>query len=359
MASELNPERWWFVGILSLLLPYLIIILVFAIIFWLITKPKASLIPILALMIGWRQIKVVFSYHIFSSFQTEEKVPGSLRIVSWNVANMYGISNKQSKKKYDRKEIASTIQGLSPDVICLQEFNHSETQGGNADNIGLFSKSYPYHYFSKDVNKREGFYQSGSIVFSKFPIIDTAKIRYPKGISESFIYVDILHGSDTIRIFNVHLQSYKFSPEDYEDINQIKKQSDSTLTASVSILKKMQIAYSRRAVQANLIRKYLDSTRIPNIICGDFNDVPGSYAYFKIKGTNRRDAFLKKSWGVGRTFYAIAPTLRIDFIMPDDRFKVSQFDLIDENLSDHLLLVADMNLNSGTTTVVKSNKQLP
>lgn len=350
LASELNPDRWWFVGILSLLLPYLIIVLVFIFIFWLITKPKAALIPLLALMIGWRQIKVVFSYHIFSSFQTEEKVPNSLRIVSWNVANMYGISDKQSKKKYDRKEIAATIQGLSPDVICLQEFNHSETQGDNADNIGLFSKNYPYHFFSKDVNKRNGFYQSGSIVFSKYPIIDSVKVKYPKGISESFIYVDILHGIDTVRIFNVHLQSYKFSPEDYEDINQIKKQSDSTLTASVSILKKMQLAYSRRAIQANIIRHYVDSTTIPNIICGDFNDVPGSYAYFKIKGPNRLDAFLKKSWGVGRTFYAIAPTLRIDYIMPDDRFQVSQFDLIDENLSDHLLLVADMDLERSSST---------
>lgn len=356
IASELNPDRWWFVGILSLLLPYLIIMLIFILIFWLITKPKASLIPLLALMIGWRQIKVVFSYHIFSSFQTEEKIPGSLRVVSWNVANMYGISNKKSKKKYDRKEIAATIQGLSPDVICLQEFNHSETQGGNADNIGLFSRTYPYHYFSKDVNKRNGFYQSGSIVFSKYPIIDTVKVRYPKGISESFIYVDILRGADTVRIFNVHLQSYKFSPADYEDINQIKKQSDSTLKASVSILKKMQLGYSRRAVQANIIRRYADSTTMPSIICGDFNDVPGSYAYFKIKGPHRQDAFLKKSWGVGRTFYAIAPTLRIDYIMPDNRFNISQFDLIDENLSDHLLLVSDMHLKSGANADIKALK---
>ena len=54
LASELNPLRWWFVGALSLLLPYLVIILVFAFIFWLITKPKASLIPLLALgLAGW------------------------------------------------------------------------------------------------------------------------------------------------------------------------------------------------------------------------------------------------------------------------------------------------------------------
>ena len=327
LASELNPLRWWFVGALSLLLPYLVIILVFAFIFWLITKPKASLIPLLALMIGWRQIKVVFSYHIFSSFTTENKTPETIRLVSWNVASMYGISQQKSNKKYDRREIAATIQGLNPDIICLQEFNHSETQGPYANNIGLFSAAYPYYYFSKDVNLRNGFYQSGSIIFSKYPIIHTQKIRYPKGISESFIYVDILHGMDTLRVFNVHLQSYKFSSQDYQDIRSIKNQSDSTLQASYSILKKMQLAYSRRAVQAGMIRRSADSTTLPGIICGDFNDVPASYAYFKIRGPHRYDAFLKKSWGIGRTFYAIAPTLRIDYILPETRFKVRQFDL--------------------------------
>jgi endonuclease/exonuclease/phosphatase family metal-dependent hydrolase len=106
----------------------------------------------------------------------------------------------------------------------------------------------------------------------------------------------------------------------------------------------MQLAYSRRAVQASMIRNAADTTKLPSIICGDFNDVPASYAYFKIKGTTRNDAFLKKSWGVGRTFYAIAPTLRIDYILPELRFEIKQFDLIDENLSDHLLLVADLSL---------------
>src|SRR5690606_32831615 len=122
----------------------------------------------------------------------------------------------------------------------------SERQGDFGDNIGLFSKAYPYHYFSKDVNIRNGFYQAGSIIFSKYPIIRTEKIPYPKGISESFIFADILHGTDTIRVFNVHLQSYKFSEQDYQDIRSIKQQSDSTLQASYSILKKMQLAYSRR-----------------------------------------------------------------------------------------------------------------
>ncbi|HEU0227545.1 MAG TPA: endonuclease/exonuclease/phosphatase family protein [Arachidicoccus soli] len=344
LASELNPEKWWFVAFLSLLLPYLILLLLFAFIFWLFAKPKAALIPLLALLIGWRQIKVIFSYHIFSSFNNDIKVTNAIRIITWNVGSMYGLSHNKDKRMHDRKEIANTIIGLSPDIICLQEFNNSETQGKEANNVGLFSKDYPYYFFSKDLDKHNGFYQSGSIIFSKYPIIDSAKIKYPKGISESFIYVDILRKKDTIRIFNVHLQSYKFSPQDYDDIAQIKSQSDSTIKASISLMNKMQLAFSRRGVQADMIQKYSDSSRFKSILCGDFNDVPGSYAYFKIRGS-RQDAFLKKSWGIGRTYYSIAPTLRIDYIMPDKDFTVNQFDIVDEDLSDHLLLASDIVLN--------------
>ncbi|HEY0299353.1 MAG TPA: endonuclease/exonuclease/phosphatase family protein [Arachidicoccus sp.] len=343
IASELNPKGWWFVGFLGLLLPYLVLLLIFAFIFWLLAKPAYTLIPLLALMIGWRQISVVFSYHIFNSFHSENKTKNAIRIVSWNVGSMYGLSHDKNNKKHDRKEIASTILGLQPDIICLQEFSNSETQGEEANNIGLFAKDYPYHFFSKDLNKRNGYYQSGSIIFSKCPIIRSAKIKYPRGISESFIYADILRGNETIRVFNVHLQSYKFSQQDYEDIAAIKQQSDSSLKASISIMNKMQLAYARRGIQADMVKNYSDSTSFKSIICGDFNDVPGSYAYFKIRG-NRQDAFLEKSWGVGRTYYSIAPTLRIDYILPDKKFSVNQFDIVDEDLSDHLMLVSDLQL---------------
>jgi len=341
IASELNPEGWWFVGLLSLLLPYLIFLLVFACIFWLIVKPAYVFIPLLALMIGWRQIAVVFSYHVFSTFHEEYRAKNSIRIVSWNVGSMYGLSNKRDHKIHDRKEIANTILGLEPDIICLQEFNNSETQGKDANNIALFSEDYPYHFYSKDLNKRDGYYESGSIIFSKFPILYAAKIRYPSGISESFIYADIRCGSDTVRVFNVHLQSYKFSRQNYEDIEDIKNVSDSSIKASKRLMSKMQTAYAQRGIQANIIRSYSDSTKFKSVICGDFNDVPGSFAYFKIRA-DRQDAFLEKSWGTGRTYYSIAPMLRIDYILPDKNFEVNQFDIIDENLSDHLMLVSDL-----------------
>ena len=87
----------------------------------------------------------------------------------------------------------------------------------------------------------------------------------------------------------------------------------------------------------------MDRSTYPSIITGDFNDVPNSYTYFSIRG-NKKDAFLERSFGLGRSFISIAPTLRIDYILPDQQFEVKQFDMVDEALSDHIMLVADIRL---------------
>ncbi|MGI8951180.1 MAG: endonuclease/exonuclease/phosphatase family protein [Chitinophagaceae bacterium] len=342
LAPYLNPAHWWLIGFLGLSVPYLIILLIFSIIFWLIIKPIFFLIPFFSLLIGWNQMSVLFATHFHSDFNNNK--PNSvLRIVDWNVASMYGLSNDKEIKKHDRTEIANLILKQNPDIICLQEFNDSYTQGAEADNIGLFTSQFPYYFFSKDYEKRNGFYLAGSIIFSKYPIIDSGKIKYPGNIAESLIYIDVKKNNDTIRIYTLHLQSFLFKSNDYANMEKIKDQDQEALAASKNLFGKMKLAFTRRGIQAETVRTETDKSPYPCIVCGDFNDVPNSFTYFHIRG-QRQDAFLAKSFGVGRTYIALAPTLRIDYILPDNNFNVHQFEMIDENLSDHLMLISDMSL---------------
>ena len=55
-----------------------------------------------------------------------------------------------------------------------------------------------------------------------------------------------------------------------------------------------------------------------------------------------QDAFLKKGFGIGRTFAALSPTLRIDYIFADKHFTIKQFKRVVKKLSDHYMLVADV-----------------
>lgn len=334
LSPYVNPARWWLNGFTGLIVPYLVLVLILFIIFWLLVSPRLALVPLLTLAIGWQQLEVVFAWHPGAGY-TKRKPENSLRIVTWNVQSFNGMSKNKELRKLIPNEIIASINKRDPDLVCLQEFNNATS----ADNISLFRKQYPYYFFSRDYLRDSGRYQSGCIIFSKYPVIDSGKIKYP--VAESLIYIDILKGADTLRVFTTHLQSFKFKKEDYNDMAKIKDQDNETLAASKNLLRKMKLAFSRRGIQANMVRDELDRSPYPAIICGDFNDVPNSYTYFRIRG-DRQDAFLKKGFAIGRSFISLAPTLRIDYILADPRFEVKQFDMIDEDLSDHIMLLSDI-----------------
>lgn len=342
LVPYLNPKQWWPVGFLGLTFPYLFFVLIFVFFFWLIVKPKLSLLPLVVLLLGAKQISVTFGVHFISN-DLSKKADSTLRIVSWNVANMYGLSKNDVTKQHNRTELAQSVMDLQPDIICLQEFNHSFTKGGNADNIGLFTGKYPNYFYSKDYNKNNGYYTSGSIVFSKYPIIDSGKTDFPGDFTGSLMYVDVKINNDTVRVFTTHLQSFGFNTSDYAEMSKITQRDEEAIDASKNIFIKMKAAFTNRGMQADIVHRQTDSSAHPSIVCGDFNDVPTSYTYFHVR-SKRQDAFLKRGAGVGKTYNSLAPMLRIDYILPDTFFVVKQFNMVDENLSDHVMLVSDLKL---------------
>src|SRR5260221_376118 len=68
---------------------------------------------------------------------------------------------------------------------------------------------------------------------------------------------------------------------------------------------------------------------------------PSSNTYQFLRG-NLQDAFLEKGSGLGTTFYKIAPTLRIDVCLPDNRLQVLQCTVPQLYLSDHFPVVTDL-----------------
>ena len=88
----------------------------------------------------------------------------------------------------------------------------------------------------------------------------------------------------------------------------------------------------------------MEASPYPVIICGDFNDVPNSYAYNTIgKGTH--DAFTDKGTGIGRTYAGVSPTLRIDHIFADKHFNIEQYIRARKKISDHYPLITDLFYN--------------
>lgn len=342
-TPHLDPSRWWFISFLALAFPFLLFFMLLFFVGWLFIKPLRSLISAVPLLIGYKSIGVFFAFHVSHSFHSE-KNPHFIRIATWNVARFVELKKNNNKGSQVRLKMMNQIKEQDADILCLQEFQTS-TNPEYYNNIDFIRQqlNYPYFYFSYDEDGSMQYYSS--IIFSKFPIVDTGLIRYPHPtLPEVLMHADIKINEDTIRVYTTHLQSLQFRKSDYDKIGSIERvEQDSLIANSRTIFSKLKKGIVYRGIQARMVRDETKKSVHPFLLCGDMNDVPNSYTYSIVKG-NLQDAFLKKGWGIGRTFTSLSPTLRIDYIFADDNFRVEQIDRLVKSLSDHYMLVADLEL---------------
>jgi endonuclease/exonuclease/phosphatase family metal-dependent hydrolase len=342
LTPYVHPGKWWFIAVLGLGFPFLLALVTAFIFFWLIVKPRLAFIPAAALLIGWKSISVLFAFHTPGSFKLAKKDSAVIRVVSWNVARFIELKKNNNAGSQTRLKMLDILQQQNADILCLQEF-HTSTYAEFYDNITAVKElGYPYMCFSYDNDGWQHYYSSA--IFSRLPIIDTAVIHFNRpSMPEALIYADIKAGNDTLRVYTTHLQSLQLKKADYEKINGIKNADDGMLSNSKTIFSKLRRGYAGRQGQTDMFRQLLNDCPYPKLVCGDFNDIPNSYTYFTIRG-DMQDAFLKKGFGIGRTYAALSPTLRIDYMLADKTFDILQFNRLVKNYSDHYMLVTDVKL---------------
>jgi len=298
---------------------------------------------------GWVNIHSLFAFHPGTTYKIE-KISNSFRLLTWNVREWDEFITAKAGASGHREKMMQFLREQNADVMCFQEFYESHNPKDDEDNIAYIKNNlhYPYHFFSKDFRKYDGTIETGVIIFSRYPFVDSLRQKFQKvaniRATESLIGADISINGNIVKIFTTHLQSVLFRNKDYHNIEIIKNADDSMLEASKSIIKKLKRAYGFRGNQADLVRQVMDSSNRPKIICGDFNDVPNSYTYFRIR-SNMQDAFIKKGFGIGRSYVNLSPTLRIDYIFASPEFEVLQCKNFKLPYSDHHPVIADFQLN--------------
>ncbi|MEJ7736141.1 MAG: endonuclease/exonuclease/phosphatase family protein [Chitinophagaceae bacterium] len=347
LAGYSNPVTYFYIALLGVGFLFITIALVIFFIILLLYRSKWALLSLAALLIGWVQIHALFAFNISPSF-SKKKPAGSFRVLTWNVSR-WDEMNKQSKGgTSDRLKMFEYIKSQDPDIVCIQEFFESRMPELFDVNIPYFTRqlNYPYYIFANDFATFNGAYEHGVALFSRYPIVDTFRLQYqgsdPGKPGESLIRATIDVNGKRINVYTTHLQSFRFTDDDYRNISHIKRadDTDSIVEVSKGIIAKFKRSYSVRSRQAVIVKEQLDKSPYPEIICGDFNDVPNSYTYFTIKA-DRQDVFVKKGFGLGRTFVGISPTLRIDYILADKGLALLQYNKTRLPYSDHLPLIAD------------------
>lgn len=258
-------------------------------------------------------IAIAFSYFPYK-FKGKTVVSGNdLKVMSYNVRifNEYGwITNKQVPQ-----EISAFIKTEDPDVLALQEYFSTNE----------FSVDLPYKY-ELFRNKRN---PSGLSIYSKYQIVNKGSLNFEK-TNNNAIYIDILKGHDTIRIYNVHLESLGIKP-DHVDLKMDEE-------ASKQVIGSIKKAFVKQQFQVEKLLNHRDTSK-KIIICGDFNNTNYSWAYSELKG-DLNDTFTEAGKGFGKTYSFKNYPLRIDFILSDPYFEVNGHRNYSIGLSDHEPIMA-------------------
>lgn len=335
----ISPDKFWFMGILGLATPYITIANILCAIFWLFSgKWQRSFISLFALLITWKIFSVGFAFgnkNINLAIDTSK----SLKVLSYNVRlmDLY----KWTGKKDTRKNILDFISDRQPDILCLQEFFSSGDSNGirNVQDIAQ-QCNLPYFVENKNFTTKRGFF--GDVIFSKYPIIADKRVPLNEQNTKGFHFAEINYKGKTVRVFNLHLQSIKFSNAEKDFINDAENGKQSgNLSQGKIIVQKLKISSAKRGIQAEKVHQYIEESKLPTIVCGDFNDIPSTYTYFKVRG-QLGDAFLEKGRGLGTTFNGLSPVLRIDNILfSSTSLKTTNFEIHKKEFSDHYAVEAD------------------
>ena len=285
------------------------------------------LISLIVILLSYKQITTIFPINLIKKEITSTHK--SLVIVSYNMN-----ANIQKHLPDKPNAVIEYLLSTNADIICVQEYYvKSDKAFLTQKDVDSIFKSYPYKYIKFDFEHYDGI--TGLATFSKYPIINNKRIQY-ESIFNASMYSDIVVNKDTIRVFNNHLESNRFTGNDLLLARQLKYDFSTDLLTQTTkdFSQKLEIAFPVRAKQADKISDVIKSTPYKIILCGDFNDVPISYTYTKIKN-DLIDAFVECGTGFGWTFNSSIYKVRVDYIFHDHNFEAEDFQIGKSKGSDH------------------------
>jgi endonuclease/exonuclease/phosphatase family metal-dependent hydrolase len=308
------PNRFAFLAVLSLAVPFLILSNLLFLLYWLMNVKKELLLSLFVLVIGFKHVGSLYKFSSSKNIDDEN----NLTIMNYNV-RLFNLYNWIPGSKV-QQEIVDFIKKESPDVISFQEYHPHEK-------VDLSFFKYKYEELAGNKIKY------GQAIFSQYPIVNSGSIEFPNTANNA-IYADIVKGSDTIRIYNVHLQSLRIDANK-EAISQEN---------SERLIKRASETFKMQQFQSELFLMHKKKSPHKMVICGDFNNTAYSYVYKEIKG-DLVDAFEAAGNGFGRTFDFNYFPVRIDFILVDKAFKINGFKTYNQKYSDHFPIRTKVSLH--------------
>lgn len=331
VSIVINPAKIWFISLSGLFFVPLALANLILLLWALKRRSRSFLIPLMALAPCF-----FFIGRYVQMSSDEEYVPQdpTLKIVSYNVGR-FALADSDSGiggREQCADSVFSFMIAQDADIICLQEF-YLKDLGKLRSYVSDHMKGYRAEYYMFP-GKNGAF---GNVTLSRIPVTGKGKIKFDESANLA-IYTDHQVDDRRFRVYNCHFESYNIS---FTGMVKALFKADKDVFAVTGT--KMKRSISRRPKQVDRVFSDIESCPVEAFVCGDFNDNPMSYTYFRMT-RGRKDAFVESGRGFGATYARLWPMLRIDYVMVPDRFDALDYEIPQVGYSDHYPVVTTVEL---------------
>jgi len=329
LSIYINPSTVAFPALFGLAYPYIAAANLVMIIIWILFRRWYALLSALALAVG---IGYIHNFIRFANQGREEH--HDLKLMSYNIRlfNFYESSETNTHSK-----MLQLLKKEEPGILCLQEYfvKGDPAVGERKLKEGLGGKLYTHFKLIRSgVTSRYGI-----ATVSRYPIIHRGDVVHP-GSSSLTIYSDIVVDTDTFRVYNNHLQSFRLRRVEGNLLSEIAGEEKGSSMDNISgIYRSLMQGFASRALQVDRVRRHMESSPYPVIVAGDFNDTPVSYTYHVMR-RGLMDAFVEAGYGAGFTYRGKYPPNRIDYVLYSEGIECTDFDIVKAKYSDHYPIIA-------------------
>lgn len=344
-GGYINPDKFALAQLANMTFPGWIVLTLILLAVNLFIRKKLAWLSVIVLVACIGPILTISPLNFTSRSLSPDDESRTFTLLTYNV---YNFRDNQSVNPEWGNRTLSYILSTDADIVCLQESSNLNGVGKKAQRDSINSR-YPYRLYSS---------RSGEVLLSKYHAteIDTPQPDWGSG---SFCAYDVEVEGHEVTVVNCHLQSIGLTDDDkelYRELTdkELRNPSRSELSkVKNGIVTKLLAAFRIRAQQARYIKEFLATRKGNVILVGDFNDVPGSYAYRTIKSDGLKDAYSECAFGPTVTYNDNRFYFRIDQMLYRGDLEAVRIKRGDLRSSDHYPLFATLLWDTAAADTIK------
>lgn len=268
------------------------------------------LLLVFFIVLFWWNVK----YKVVAFHLVDVNTENQYRVLTWNIC---GAKIKNEEKQI---KIAELIMAQEADFVLLNEFCLDSC-------LVIDSLLNSYYTFRNDANARN---LVGDVFYSIKPLVESEKYEGIPNIIFSKLNIE----TSNLCIIGCHLTGNNHE-------GQIEIYDTDSLRKVKTFWRHYLNAQKKRQEAAGIIKKTILESQMPMIVMGDMNDFNHSAPMDSLKDAGMRNAWWEGGFGYGATYHEGWLRLRIDHIYYNEKLKLKGVKVVETDLSDHNILVAD------------------